>query len=194
MKKMMKVFATLALSAAASFALAQRGGGGINSFGHAVHDSATADSRRSLVLQATEEEREAFAHCAATIEAARQTGRSLGDNNYWDSWRYRHLGYDLDAVYRKKDQLQSALVGMTVVHQQFLEVLNQDQATELRPDLNKLERLQSDLNLQTSQLNEELMAAKPDSFRVSTKLYGIGKTIDKWRSQHKKIAKEMSIP
>jgi hypothetical protein len=104
------------------------------------------------------------------------------------------VGYDLKAVYRKKDQFQSALAGMTAVHQQFLEVLSQNQATELGPNLSKLERLQGDLNSQMSQLNEELTAARPDSFRVSTRLYGIGKTIDKWRSQHRKIAKEMGIP
>jgi hypothetical protein len=194
MKKMMKVFATLALSAAASFALAQRGGGGIHSFGHAGHDFATADSRRALVLESTEEEREAFAHCMAAMEAARKTGRLMGDSNYWDSWRYRHLGYDLNAVYRSKDELQLALAGMVTAHQQFLEALSQEQTTELMPNLSRLEQLQGELNSQMSQLNEELTAAKPDSFHVSTRLYGIGKTIDKWRSQHRNIAKEMSIP
>ena len=104
------------------------------------------------------------------------------------------MGYDLDAVYRKKDQLQSALAGMATAHQQFLEVLSPEQTTELRPTLSKLERLQGDLNLQMSQLNEQLAASRPDSFRVSTGLYGIGKTVDKWRSQHRKIGKEMSIP
>ena len=193
MKKMMKVLVTLLLSTA-SFALAQRGGGGLHSFGHAGHDSAAAETWRALALEATDQEREAFAHCVAATEAARETGRSLGDNNYWNSWRYRHLGYDLDAVYRKKVQLQSAIAGMGTAHQQFLEVLSQDQTIELMPNLSKLERLQGDLNLQMSQLNEELTAARPDSFRVSTRLYGIGKTIDKWRSQHRKIAKEMSIP
>jgi len=192
MKKMMKVLATLLLSGTVSLALAQRGGG-IHSFGHAGHDSATIDSRRSLVPQTTDDERETFAHCMAATEAARDTGRSVGDNTYWNSWRSRHLGYDLDAVYEKKDQLQSDLGRMATAHQQFLEALNQDQTTELRTNLSKLERLQGDLNLQMSRLNEELAAAGTDSFRVSTRLYAIGKTIDKWRSLHRKIAKEMSI-
>ncbi len=194
MTKTMKVFAALLLSTAAPLALAQRGGGGIHSFGHAGHGSATANSQRALALLATADQREAFAHCMAATEAARETGRSVGDNTYWNSWRYRHVGYDLDAVYSKKDQLRSTLVDMTAAHQQFLQVLSEEQATELRANLNKLERLQGDLSLQISQLDDELMAAKPDSFRVSTRLYGIGKTIDKWRSQHRKIAKEMGIP
>lgn len=193
MRKMMKVLVTLLLCTA-SFALAQRGGDGLHSVGHAGHDSAAAETRRALALEATDQEREAFAHCVAATEAARETGRSVGDNNYWNSWHNRHMGYDLDAVYRKKAQLQSAIAGMATAHLQFLEALSQDQTIELMPNLSKLERLQGDLNLQMSQLDEELTAARPDSFRVSTRLYGIGKTIDKWRSQHRKIAKEMSIP
>ncbi len=203
MRKTMKVFAALLLSATAPFEFAQRGAispyaltqrGGIHSFGHAGHDSAAADSRQNPALRATDTQREAFAHCMAATGAARETGWSVGDKTYWNSWRYRHLGYDLDAVYSKKDQLRSTLADMTAAHQQFLQILSPEQATELKPNLSKLERLQGDLNLQLAQLNEALTATKPDSFRVSTRLYGIGKTIDKWRSQHRKIAKEMGIP
>jgi hypothetical protein len=194
MKKVMKMFATLLLSSMMPFALAQRGGGAIQSFGHAGHDSAAVDSRQNLALLATDTQREVFAHCMAATKAARKTGRLMGDSNYWDSWRYRHLGYDLSAVSGRMDQFQSALSEMATSHEQFLQELDRDQKTELRPNLSKLEQLQSDLNSQMSQLDEELTAARPDSFRVSTRLYGVGKTIDKWRSQHRKIAKEMSIP
>ncbi len=166
----------------------------MHSFGHAGHGSAVVDSQRALAFQVTDDQREAIARCMTATEAAREMGRSVGDNTYWNSWRYRHLGYDLDAVYRKKDQLQLVLADMTAAHQQFLHVLSEEQATELRPNLNKLERLHGTLSAQISQLDDELTAGKPDSFRVSTRLYEMGKTIDKWRSQHKKIAKEMSIP
>ncbi len=194
MKTVMKVFATLLLSATVQLAFAQRGGGGIHSFGHAGHDSAAADSQKNFALRATDAQREAFAHRMAATEAARDTGRSMGDNTYWNSWHNRHVGYDLSAVQGKKDQLQSALTGMATAHQEFLEVLSQDQNTELGSNLTRLEKLQGDLNSQMSQLNEALTAARPDSFRVSTRLYGIGKSIDKWRSELRKIAKEMNIP
>jgi len=194
MKTVMKVFATLLLSATVQLAFAQRGGGGIDSFGHAGHDSAEADSQRNFALQATDPQREAFAHSMAATEAARDTGRSMGDNTYWNSWHNRTAGYDLTTVYRKKDQLQSALTGMATAHQEFLEVLSQDQHSELGSNLSRLEQLQGDLSSQMSQLNEALMAARSDSFLVSTRLYGIGKSIDKWRSELRKIAKEMNIP
>ena len=194
MRTTIKLFAALLLSAMALLAQAQRGGGATHSFGHAGHGSATADSRRALGFEVTNDQREAFAHCMAATEAARELGRSVGDDTYWNSWRYRHVGYDLDAVYRKKDHFQLALADMTASHQQFLHVLSEEQVTELRANLNSLDRLQGKLSLQIYQLDDELTAAKPDSFRVSTRLYGMGKTIDKWYSQHKKIAKEMSLP
>src|SRR6266568_8534438 len=193
MKNILKVLAALLLSAIGSLAIAQRGADGIHSFRNRGNDSATTDSQRALVLQATDEERKAFAVCMAATDAARKTGRSLGDQDYWNSWRYRHVGYNLNAVYARKDQLQSALVNMSAVHQGFLEVLNKDQTTELGRKLSKLEGLQGELTLQMAQLNEELVAVKPDPFRVSTRLCGIGRSIDKWRSQHRKIAKEMNI-
>ncbi len=193
MKNILKVFAALLLSAIGSLALAQRGADGIDSFRNRGNDSATTDSQRALVLQATDDERKAFANCMAATEAARKTGRSLGDQDYWNSWHYRHLGYNLNAVYARKDQLQSALANMTAAHQGFLEVLSRGKTTEIGRTLSKLESLQGELTLQMAQLNEELAAAKPDPFRVSTRLYGIGKSIDKWRSEHRKIAKEMNI-
>lgn len=193
MRTTIKMFAALLLSAIAPLAQAQRGGGALHSFSHTGRGSATVDSQRTPAFQVTDDQREAFAHCMAATEAARELGRSVGDNTYWNSWRYRHVGYDLDAVYRKKDQFQFALADMTAAHQQFLHVLSENEATALRVNLNKLERLHGTLSAQISQLDDELTAAKPDSFRVSTRLYGIGKTIDKMRSQHQKIGKEMNI-
>lgn len=194
MKNTMNVFAILLVSAIAPFALAQRGGGAIHSFGHSGHVSAVVDSRQGLALRATDIQRDAFARCVAATETVRKTGRLMGDSNYWNSWRYRHLGYDLGAVSARMDQFQAALTEMATAHAQFLQELDPDQKAELSPNLDRLERLQSELNSQMSQLDREVTADRPDSFRVSTRVYEIGKTIDKWRSQHKEIAKEMSIP
>ena len=193
MKNILKVFAALLLSAIASLALAQRAGDGFHSLRNRRNDSATTESQRALVLQATDDAREALANCMAATEAARKTGRSLGDQDYWNSWRYRHVGYNINAVEARKDHLQSALAKMTAAHQEFLEALNKDQTTALGQKLSKLEGLQVELTLQMAQLNEELAAVKPDPFRVSTRLYGVGRTIDKWHYQHRKIAKEMNI-
>lgn len=82
---------------------------------------------------------------------------------------------------------------MTTVHEQFLQLINQGQQTELAPNFSRLVQLQADLASEMSRLDEELTGARPDSFRVSTNVYRIGKTINKWRSEHKKMGKKLGI-
>lgn len=196
MKRRIGVIAAFLVFASAPFALALHGGGGTHfadaRIGDTGHGSTKVDPRRALLtqMQATGIQREAFAHCMTATETARKTGRLMGSNSYWNA---RHGIYDLSAVYRSKPQLQSALTDMAAAHEQFLKALNQDQDTALGPDLSKLEHLHASLDLEMSQLGEELGAVRPDKFRISTSVYEIGKTIDKWHSEHKRIAKKMSI-
>jgi hypothetical protein len=192
MKMHIELIATFLVFATAPLAFAQHGGAQFSNAGivYAGHNSTKLDSRRVLLTEATGIQREAFADCMTATEAARRTGRSMGSNSYWNA---RHGIYDISAVYRGEPQLKSTLTDMAEAHEQFLKVLSQDQDTTLGPDLSKLEQLQTGLNLEMSQLNEELTAVRPDKFRVSTSVYEIGKTLDKWNSEHKRIAKKMSI-
>lgn len=195
MKTRIGVIATLLVFATAPFALAQRGGAGIHlqgvGFDRGARHSVTVDTQQAILLRATDIQREAFVYCMSATEAAHKLISQMPqDNSYWHG---RHGGYDLSAVTGTKDQLQSALTEMTTVHQQFLQALSPDQGTELRPDLIMLEHLQADLNFEMSQLDEELMATRPDPFRVSATVHKIGKTINEWRSEHKRIAKKMGI-
>ncbi len=183
------MIATFLVFATAPFALAQYRGEGIHlqgvGFDRGARHSVTADMR------ATDIQREAFVYCMTATEAAQKLiGQMPQDTSYWHG---RHRGYDLSAVSGTKDQLQSALTEMTTVHQQFLQALSPDQDTELGPDIILLEHLQTDLNFKMSQLDEELMATRPDSFRVSATVHGIEKTINKWRFEHKRIAKKMGM-
>ncbi len=175
MKMRIGVVAMFLVFVTVPFSLARQGG--------AHFSSAKLD-------QATGNQREAFALCMTTTEAARKTGRQMGSNSYWNA---KHGIYDLSAVYRNLPQLQPALTDMAAAHQRFLKVLSQDQDAALGPDLGRVERLQTALNLEMSQLNEQLMAVRPNKFQISTSVYEIGKTIDKWHSEHKKIAKKIGI-
>ena len=194
MKTRIGVLATFLVFATAPFVLAQGGGVHFSSvlMGHTGHDSTTIESQRALLMSATDIQREVFAYCmTATKTAHKLMGRMPDQGGHW---RVRRNGpYHLSAVSEKRDQLESALADMATAHQRFLQVLSQEQDTELGPNLSKLEQLQADLNLEMPQLDKELGAAMPDSFRVSTNIYSIGKTINKWSSEHKKIAKKMSI-
>ncbi len=195
MTRRIGVIATFLVFATAPFALAQYRGEGVHlqgvGFDRGARNSATADTQRALLLRATDIQRETFMYCMSATDAAHKLISQMPqDNSYWHG---RHGGYDLSAVTGTKDQLQSALTEMTTVHQQFLQVLSQDQDAELGPDLSMLKHLQVDLNFEMSQLNEEMMAARPDPFRVSATVHGIGKTINEWRSEHKRIAKKMGM-
>ncbi len=194
MKTRVGIIATFLMFTTAPFALAQRGGG-VNSsnagIGHTGHDSTMVDSQRDPRMQVTDVQREAFSNCMTASKAVRKlVGRMPQDASYWKG---RPRGYDFSAVSGKKGELQLALTDMTTAHQQFLQSLSKDQDTELGPNLSKLEHLQADLNLHLSQLDEELIAARPNSFSVAANVRGIGKMINKWRSEHKRIAKKMSI-
>lgn len=190
MKTRIGVIATFLVFATAPFALAQYGREGIHlqdvAFNRGARHSVTVDMR------ATDIQREAFVYCMSATEAAHKLmGRMPQEGSYWHGTR--HGAYDVSAVSGKRDQLQSDLNGMIAAHRQFLQALTQDQDMELGPNLGKLEQLQADLDLEMSQLDGELLVAKPEAFRVSTNVYTIGKTINKWRSEHEKIAKKMGI-
>ncbi len=194
MKTRIGVLATFLVFTTAPFALTQRGGAHFSGFwmGHTLHSSTTIESQRVLLMPATDIQREALAYCMAATKAAhRLIGRMPDQGSYW---RVRRNGpYDLRAASAKREQLESALNDMAAAHRQFLQTLSQEQDAELGSNLSRLEQLQADLNLEMPQLDKELGSARPDSFRVSTNIYRIGKTINKWHSQHKKIAKRLSI-
>jgi len=185
MKMRIKVVALFLAFATVPFSLARQGGAHFSS-------AAMSDAGHNLAKldQPTGIQREAFALCMTTTEAARKMGRQMGSNSYWNA---KHGIYDLSAVYRNMPQLQPALTDMAAAHQRFLKVLSQDQDAALGPDLSRLELLQTSLNLEMSQLDEELIVVRPNKFQISTSVYEIGKTIDKWHSEHKKIAKKMGI-
>lgn len=194
MKTRIGVFVTFLVFTTAPFALTQRGGAHFSGFwmGHTGDDSTTIESQRALLMPATDIQREAFAYCMTTIKAVHKLiGRMPDQGSYW---RVRRNGpYDLSAASAKREQLESALNDMAAAHRQFLQTLSQEQDAELGPNLSKLEQLRADLNLEMPQLDKELGSARPDSFRVSTNIFRIGRTINKWHSQHKKIAKKLSI-
>ncbi len=194
MKTRIVVLATFLVFTTAHLALAQRGEAHFSGalMGHTGDDSTTIESQRTLLMPATDIQREAFAYCMTAIKAAHELISRMPDQGSY--WRVRRNGpYDLSAASAKREQLESALNDMAAAHRQFLRTLSQEQDAELGPNLSKLEQLQADLNLEMPQLDKELASSRPDSFLVSTNIYRIGTTINKWYSQHRKIAKKLSI-
>ena len=137
-------------------------------------------------MRAGDEQRMAFGMCA-------NAGRSvhkIADQMVGPGTRWRYN----DKIFpEQKERLQIALAVMTAAHEQFRQTLGDAQAEELGKRLAKLDRLQNELRRWMSRLDDELTINKPDSRHVYAYTHKIKEIADKWRSEHKKIAKEMSI-
>lgn len=194
MKTRVAVLAIFLVFTTAPFALAQRGEAHFSGswMGHTGDDSTMVGSQRVLLMPAMDIQREAFAYCMTATKAAHKLiGRMPDQGSYW---RVRRNGpYDLSAASAKREQLESSLNDMVAAHRHFLQTLSQEQDAELGSNLSNLEQLQADLDLEMPQLDKELGSTRPDSFLVSRSIYRIGKTINKWHSQHKKIAKKLGV-
>jgi polyhydroxyalkanoate synthesis regulator phasin len=186
MEKTMKILAALLLFVTAPFAYAEHGSAYPAGTGHDGRDSAVASSQQVLMLKATDDQRVAFVKCRETTERVRK----LVDQMVGPGTRWR---YDSRIFPGQEAQLQSALADMTAAHQQFRQTLSSEQGEGIAKHLSKLEQLQSDLNARIAKLDQELMVAEPDWRRLYNDSHKIKEAADKWRSEHKKIAKELSM-
>ena len=190
MKRINEVLATLLLAGLAPVALAQHAGhGGTSSgggFGNPGHDASMGDFQRALMLQATEDQRVAFTKCMEATERA----RIVADQMVGPGTRWR---YDASVFPGQKEQLQAALAEMDTAHQHFRHTLSQPQEKEFGKHLSKLERLQAELSSRMLRLDRELATGKPDQRRIYSDAHKIKESADSWRSDHRKIAKEMGI-
>lgn len=171
------------LFATAPFTLAQHGAGTHYPAGGHLSPS---DSQRASMIRAGEDQRIAFAMCRNSGESVHK----IADQMVGPGTRWR---YDEKVFPTQKERLEIALAVMSRAHQQFRETLSEAQKQDLVRNLGKLERLQNALSQRMAQLDEELRVDKPDPRRVYADTHKIKEIADKWRSEHKKIAKEMSI-
>lgn len=186
MKKTIRVLATLFSLGAATFVFAQHGSGHSSGDGHAGQDSAVANSRHALRLNVTDDQRMALLRFREATERVRK----IADQMVGPGTRWR---YDPRIFPAQEARLQSALADMKAAHQQFRQELSPEQEEGIAKHLTKLEQLQSDLNARVAGLDHELMIAKPDWRRLYNDAHKIKEAADKWRSENKRIAKEMGI-
>jgi septal ring factor EnvC (AmiA/AmiB activator) len=183
-----KELATLLLFAAASLAFVRPGAAAVRvSAGHTGRNASGGAFTQSLSMNATDEQRMAFAYCVSATEAVRRLSKRMVSLN--SHWRYNTKVFP-----GQKEQLRSSVANMTEVHEQFLQSLSQAQAKALSQDLKELEQLQTELNAELSQLDEEWTSSRSDRGNIATSVYRIRKIADRWRSGHGKIATEMGIP
>ena len=190
MKITIREIASLLLFLAVPIASAQRGGGGE----HIGHSHGPV---RDQMLNATVDQRTAIGKCLEATELARQTaGKMPQIGSPWSRSRRTYSNRDLSALLDLSGQFEAAVANLEETHQGFVKELTDHQASELKRHLEKLDQLEVKMNSSASQLNRDLAAAKPgpNSPNISWDVDSIKRAADKWRAEHRKIAKEMGVP
>lgn len=184
MRRLTALLAALLSLAAAPRVLAQHGSGTHSPV--PGHDSSATDSRRTLVMQASDDQRLALAMCTNAGESVRKiTDEMVGPGTRWR--------YD-DKVFRaQQERLRIALAVLAASHEQFHRTLGDEQAKDLEKRLDKLDRLHREVLQAMARLDEALTDKRPDPRHVYADAHKIKEFADQWRSEHKKIAKEMGI-
>lgn len=144
----------------------------------------------------TNDQRVALAKCMKATEQVRihaSEMRAMG--RPWGRGRIGYSKNDLVILSDHRDELRLALSKLAAVHQEFLKGLSEAQEQRLEQRLRKLDQLQAELNVRISEIDRDLLKAEPgpDSSGISWDVDGIQRAADKWRSQHRKIEKEMGI-
>lgn len=185
MEKTIRILAALVLGTTL-FSNVQRGSAHSPGNSHSKRAWAESISRQTSKLNASDDQRLAILKCVETTERARKLiNQIVGPGTRWR--------YDFKIFPGREEQLRSALSEMTVAHQQFREALTEEQGRVLANHLNRLDRLQLDLNAHLAALDHELIIRHPDWRRLYADSHQIKEAADKWLSEHKKIAKDMSI-
>ena len=186
-----KALLLILLLAPASLALGQREG-----TMHIGHHRSIEAYEQAVRMIATPAQRMAFAKCMEAMERLRgKINQMPRIGSPWSRSRVSYSSNDLDALSDLREQLETALTDLTATHQEFRKGMTDAQRRELARRLSKLEHLQAQLNSGASQLDHDLTAARPGpaSPNVSWDVNSIKGAAGKWRSEHRKIAKEMGI-
>jgi hypothetical protein len=143
----------------------------------------------------TDAQRVALAKCMEATEQVRlHAGQMQAIGRPWSRGRFDYSKNDLVALSDYRDELKLAFTNLASVHQEFLKGLSEAQEKRLDQRLRKLDHLQAEFNSKISEFDHDLMKAEPgaDSTGIAWDLNALKRAADKWRSEHEKIAKEMT--
>jgi hypothetical protein len=208
--------AGIALLAVASPTLAQRGGGGGGNIGGpgpaaaggrnvlpiiCVHDcpalrdglstdDSLKDFHRAMAVQATDEQRAAFAKIAKQIHDASDRLRTfletLQKAPAASALSEGKLSESESSIVQDIEKVRSA-------NQNFLTSLSPAQESGLKESTKKLANADSDLDRQSKTLDQIVHSAKPESEPIANSATVLGKALANFQSEHLALGKEMSI-
>ena len=142
-------------------------------------------------MEATEDQRGALAKCMEATERIRQAVRQMTRKH--SPYSRSHVIYNLNTVSEHTEQFEAALTDLKTAHQEFRTALNEAQASRLEKHLRKLDYLQAELNSRVAKIDNGLTDERPDSLDISWNVDMVLRATKGWRSEHRKIAKEMGI-
>lgn len=189
MRPTTKAMFTFLLMVSAPFAIAQRGGA-------TMHIGHPHDPGRESTLKATADERVALSKCmdaSKRLDLAIRRMPRIGSP--WSRSRLSYTARDLGELSDLRQQFEEELTALSKIHEELRKELTDVQVSQLKRRLNKLDRLEAQMNSGVGELERDLMRAKPGpaSPNISWDVNSIKRAADKWRSEHRKIAKEMGI-
>ena len=152
---------------------------------------------QTLRMMATPDQRMAFTKCMEATERLRGTiGKMPRIGSPWSRSRVSYSSRDLDALSDLREQFEAALIDLTVTHQEFKKGLTDIQQRELERRFSKLDRLEAKINSSASEFGHDLAAAKPGPAppSIAWAVNSLNRATNKWRSEHRKIAKELGMP
>ncbi|MGA2355728.1 MAG: hypothetical protein ABSG02_14630 [Terriglobales bacterium] len=187
------LIAAVLLVASASPMLAQRGGGAhVNQPVVCVYDCPaiqtlnTEDTlknfRRSMALQATAEQRSAFAKVSQYAEAASGQLQILRKSFPLGAGPAEHAS-----------ALDQAIEKARAGNQNFLNSFSATQKSGLQELVKKLSKADSDLDRQLKALDQTLTTAKPDSEQIASSAAALEKALAGFQSEQLALGREMSI-
>lgn len=137
-------------------------------------------------LNTTKDQRIAIGRCKDAADRVHKVAAQMvGPGTRWR--------YDADVFPRQEAQLRATLGELMTNHQQFRHALRSDQEMSLRTYLDRLDGLSAALTLRMEDLDRELSRSKPDGRVLYSDAHKIKELAEKWRSEHRKIAKYMDI-
>ena len=170
--------------------LAQRGGHGAGS-GHAPagpanptpNSSDMNDFNRAIALQATPDQIARFQQLTKSMEAARKDAQNLihpaEDRNKPESSGYADLN---DSV----EEAQSN-------NRQFVATFSVSQQSELKPQIKKLKKADSELSKQSKALAQELERPKADGHKIANVVEKLDGALTGFQAELLDIGKEMGV-
>lgn len=162
-----------------------------------IHTGPTNNPAHMSAMMATNSQRHAFAECVETTGQVRAAIVQMGNiGRPWSRSRVIYAQQDLRALAENEERFQSMLNGLVNAHEVFWRTLNDVQRSNLEPRLRRLGHLQNEMKASASRLSQTVLDAVPGPAppQIKRTMDALRKDADRWRSEHRKLATEMSLP